>query len=176
MKGAPGLVNVVAGLTDLGKPKKSNQDISETRAHFEHRNPRHSRQLVHPRESTWSSALPASAPPHEFYSLCSRISESSISTAELMPLEENSRALTAGGDAEGRKGGLWTRVKVGSSHWNPTQARAVTDREMTGVPRGLGGSREITQCHRLLQEWLSRQADLCYLGGCVLPLHLFPNY
>ena len=74
------------------------------------------------------------------------------------------------------RGGLWTRVKVGSSHWNPTQARAVTDREMTGVPRGLGGSREITQCPRLLQEWFSRRADLCYLGGCVLSLKLFPNY
>lgn len=45
MKGAPGLVNVVAGLTDLGKPRKSNQDISETRAHFEQRNPRHSDSL-----------------------------------------------------------------------------------------------------------------------------------
>ena len=53
-------------------------------------------------------------------------------------------------------------MKVGSSPWNPEQARVVTEGEITHVPRALGGSRKITQSHRLLGEWFSRQADLCY--------------
>lgn len=101
------------------------------------------------------------------------ISESSISTAELMPLEENNWVPTELVEMQNVKGRPWTHMKVGSSPWNREQARVVTEGEITRVPRGLRGSRKVTQSRWLLGEWFSRQADLCYLVGCVLPLNSF---
>lgn len=74
------------------------------------------------------------------------ISESSISTAELTPLEENNWGLTEMVEMQKNvKGRPWTHMKAGSSPWNPEQARVVTEGEITRVPRGLGGSRKITE-------------------------------
>ena len=81
------------------------------------------------------------------------ISESSISAAELTPLEENNWGLTEMVEMQKNvKGQPWTHMKAGRSPWNPEQARVVTEGEITRVPRGLGGSRKITQSRWLLGE------------------------
>lgn len=70
----------------------------------------------------FSSSHPAWAPSHPFSSLCSWVLASSVSTAELTPLEENSWVETELMEIQnGVREGLPTHMKVDGSFWNLTQ-------------------------------------------------------
>lgn len=183
----PGLANKVAKQTYLGKPARGNQETLE-------------RLISTPNtgiptvvkaclswafqsgELTWNATFPFWPQPFHisFLSSAYELQKSSISTTDLALQEENCQC---------------TDRELVDTQNEAASVELCTDMQVTeavtGTPHGLElwptGKWQVfleawtvpeksLSAGWLLHDWFSRQTDLCYLLGCMLPLNPFSDY